>query len=355
MAEEDNDQKTEAPSGKRLEQAREQGNLPISREVASWVMFVSILMVVAWLGPPMTKKLVAILRVFIEMPHAIDLEDRGLQTIIASTLSKVALATCAVFALLLFGAVVGTVAQTGLFASLERLIPDISRLSPARGFNRLFSTHGLIELGKSFAKLIIFGYMVFLTLMPVVADLPAITGHSLMDVLAYMHDRAIHLLVMMLLVFTVVAVADLLFQRFDYIKNLRMTKTEVKDEYKQQEGDPAIKGRLRQIRLEKARRRMMAQVPKADVIVTNPTHFAVALQYDGKKMKAPMVLAKGTDKIAERIRELAEEHKIPLVSNPPLARALYDTVEIDQEIPTQHYRAVAEIISYVYKLRKRRL
>jgi flagellar biosynthetic protein FlhB len=158
----------------------------------------------------------------------------------------------------------------------------------------------------------------------------------------------------MLLVYTVIAVGDFYYQRYTYIKNLRMTKAEVKDEFKQQEGDPMIKGRLRQIRLEKARKRMMAQVPKADVVVTNPTHYAVALKYDNEKMVAPVVLAKGTDKVAERIRAVAQEHKIPTVSNPPLARALYDTVEIDEAIPTAHYRAVAEIISYVYKLKKRK-
>ncbi len=154
--------------------------------------------------------------------------------------------------------------------------------------------------------------------------------------------------------FTVIAAADYFYQNHAYIKSLKMTKAEVKDEYRQQEGDPMIKGRLRQIRLEKARKRMMAQVPKADVVITNPTHYAVALAYDNKKMTAPRVLAKGVNRIAERIREVATEHKIPLVSNPPLARALYDTVEIDEEIPTQHYRAVAEIISYVYKLKKRK-
>jgi flagellar biosynthetic protein FlhB len=133
-----------------------------------------------------------------------------------------------------------------------------------------------------------------------------------------------------------------------------MTKVEVKDELKQQEGDPMIKARLRQLRVEKARKRMMAQVPKADVVITNPTHYAIALQYDVNKMAAPVVLAKGINLIALRIREIAEENRIPLVSNPPLARALHDTVEVDQQIPTQHYRAVAEIISYVYKLRKRK-
>jgi flagellar biosynthetic protein FlhB len=191
-------------------------------------------------------------------------------------------------------------------------------------------------------------------LLPVVNEIPTLTGLSLLDILAYMHSHAVHMIIVLLLIFTVIAVADLYYQRFTYIKNLKMTKAEVKDEFKQQEGDPMIKSRLRQIRIEKARKRMMAQVPKADVVITNPTHYAVALQYDNAKMAAPTVIAKGMNLIATRIRELAEEHKVPLVSNPPLARILYDTVELDQQIPTQHYRAVAEVISFVYKLKKKR-
>jgi flagellar biosynthetic protein FlhB len=175
----------------------------------------------------------------------------------------------------------------------------------------------------------------------------------MLDALAYLYHQAVHLIAYLLLAFTLIAAGDLFYQRWQFIKNLMMTKAEVKDEFRQQEGDPMIKARLRQIRIEKARKRMMAAVPKADVVVTNPTHYAVALQYDNKKMSAPTVLAKGVDRVAERIREVATEHKIPLVSNPPLARVLYDTVDLDQQIPTQHYRAVAEVISYVYKLKKR--
>ncbi len=168
----------------------------------------------------------------------------------------------------------------------------------------------------------------------------------------FLEKKTVYLIAMILLGFTIIAAADLFYTRYSYIKSLRMTKTEVKDEFKQQEGDPMIKSRLRQIRTEKARKRMMAQVPKADVIITNPTHYAVALQYDGASMNAPVVIAKGINLIAERIRDMAQEHRIPLVSNPPLARALHDGVNIDQPIPMQYYRAVAEIISYVYKLRK---
>jgi len=354
MAEEDQDQKTEEPSSKRLSEARERGQLPVSREISAWVLFVGILVVVAWLSPVMASDIIERLRVFIEMPHALNVDDRGLQALLAHTLGSMGIATVAIFLVLAVAAIAGTMVQTGLFASLELIKPDITRLSLRKGFKRLFSSQALVELGKSFAKLVLLGTVAYYTLLPVALSLPSMTGHDLLYVTAYMHNRTVHLIIMLLLTFTVVAIADLFYQRMQFTKNLRMTKTEVKDEYKQQEGDPMIKNRLRQIRMEKARKRMMAQVPKADVIVTNPTHYAVAMQYDATKMAAPVVLAKGTDALALRIKAVAEEHKIAIVSNPPLSRVLYETVEVDEPIPSQHYRAVAELISYVYKLKRKK-
>lgn len=327
MAEEDQDQKTEQPTGKRLDEARERGQLPLSRETSAWVLLLAILVVVAWLGPVMTRRLVEILRVFLEMPHTLELDSRSLQSVLLDTMIQVAMATGLIYLLLLFAAVAGVVVQTGFFASFESLTPDFGRLSPIHGIKRLVSVTSLVELGKSIGKLIVVGFMVFSTLWPVIHEIPNFTGRPLMELLEYLHHQAVHLIIMLLLVFTAIAIGDFYYQRFQYYKNLRMTKAEVKDEYKQQEGDPLIKNRLRQIRMEKARKRMMAQVPKADVIVTNPTHYAVAMQYDNRKMKAPLVLAKGIDQVAVRIREMGEEHKIPIISNPPLARTLYDTVD----------------------------
>jgi len=351
---EDDDQRTEDPTGKRLTEAREQGQLAISREASTWVLFIGIIIVVAGLAPTMAVRLVNTLRVFLEMPQAISLDGNGLQALLAGTLKQVGLATVVVFAVLFASAVLGTMLQTGFFASLESIHPQFNRISPATGLKRLFSSNAIVDLLKSFGKLVVLGGVVFLTLWPVMLSLPASGGHDLMDIVAYLHHEAVHLIIMVVVAFTLIAILDLIYQRHQYIKGLRMTKAEVKDEFKQQEGDPVIKARLRNIRVEKARKRMMAQVPKADVVITNPTHYAVALQYDGGSMAAPVVLAKGVNLIAERIRELADEHKIPLVSNPPLARALYETVELDQEIPTQHYRAVAEVISFVYKLKKKK-
>ncbi len=244
--------------------------------------------------------------------------------------------------------------QTGFFFSLELITPDFSKLAPANGLKRLFSLSALVELGKSLCKLAVLGGLAYVILKPIALQSPQFSGFPVEAILAFLHKNVMHLIEILLLAFTVIAALDLFYTRFQYMRNLRMTKVEVKDELKQQEGDPMIKVRLRQIRMDRARRRMMSQVPKADVVITNPTHYAVALQYDIKKMMAPVVVAKGINLIAERIRDIADDSSVPLVSNPPLARALYDTVEIDQPIPAEHYRAVAEVISYVYKLKKRK-
>jgi flagellar biosynthesis protein FlhB len=355
MAESDQEQKTEQPTGKRLNEAREKGQLPVSREVATWFLFISILIVIAWLAPPMGRRLTMSLRVFLEMPHDISLEGKGIQRALGNVLMQVGLATMVSFALLAVSVVIGTMLQTGFYFNTTRLEMDIKKLFPIQGFKRLFSMASLVELLKSFVKLVVIGAVVFTVLWPLIGNLPYFVGRDIIQSMEFLHKEVIHLIIIMMLVVTVIAVADLLYQRFSYFKGLRMTKQEVKDEHKQMEGDPMIKRRLMSIRLERARKRMMAHVPNADVVVTNPTHYAVALQYDNSKMAAPTVVAKGINLIAERIRDVAEKNAVPLVSNPPLARALYDTVEVDEVISAQHYRAVAEVISYVYKLKRKKL
>lgn len=354
MVDSDKDQKTEAPTGKRIAEAREKGQLPVSREVSAWTLFIAILVIIAWLLPPMASALLAGMRAFIERPDQIRLDGGGLQTAMFGVLTHVGVATFITFVLLGAAVVIGVMAQTGFYFNLNKLQPNLSKLAPIAGLKQLFSTASLVELAKSFVKLVVIGGIVTVIYMPLVHVLPYYIGRDLVEAMLFTRDQVIHLLVVLLVVVTVIAVGDLLFQRFRYFQSLRMTKTEVKDEYKQMEGDPIVKSRLRQIRLAKARKRMIAQVPKADVVITNPTHYAVALQYDNNKMSAPVVLAKGTDRIAARIREVAEENAVPLVSNPPLARALYDTVDIDEAISPSHYRAVAEVISYVYKLKKKK-
>ena len=354
MADQEQDEKTEAPSSKRLDEAREHGQVPVSRETSMWVSLLGVLTVIALAIPSMMRHMADFLRGFLESPHAISIDESGVQALFFQIFGKIALIAGVSFLMLMAAVIAGVMLQTGFFFALDLLTPDFMRLMPSRGLKKLFSLNSLVELGKSMGKLVFLGGMAFLVLAPVAMEAPSFTGFPIEAILAFVYKKAQHLIEMLLLAFTAIAALDLFYTRFQYIKNLRMTKVEVKDEMKQQEGDPMIKSRLRQMRLEKARKRMMSQVPKADVIITNPTHYAVALQYDTAKMAAPIVVAKGINLIAERIRLIAEENKIPLVSNPPLARAIYDTVEVDQQIPTQHYRAVAEVISYVYKLRKRK-
>ncbi|MDR3448632.1 MAG: flagellar biosynthesis protein FlhB [Alphaproteobacteria bacterium] len=354
MADEDEDQKTEQPTGKRLGEARDRGQLPISREASSWGSMLGILTVIGLVLPSAMMKLVDVLRPFIESPESFEVDDRNVQTLLLDSMGQVAMVSGLIFLIMGAAAIFGVMVQTGFFFALDLIGFDLMKLSPMSGVKKLFSPRSLVELGKSMVKMVVMGAAVYAILAPIAMHSPGFAGMALPKVMAFLHSQLVHLIIVMLLIFTLVAAVDLFYTRFQYIKNLRMTKAEVKDEYKQQEGDPKIKSRLRQMRLEKARKRMMSAVPKADVVITNPTHYAVALQYDGVKMTAPVVLAKGINLIADRIRELAEEHRVPLVSNPPLSRALYDTVDVDRQIPAQHYRAVAEVISYVYKLKKRK-
>ncbi len=353
MPEAEQDQKTEEPTDKRLEEARDEGQLPISREISTLFMLLAMFAFVVWFAPAMMGGVATTMRSFIEMPHAFGLEDNGLQGVFIKVLQQIGLVTATVFSIFFIAAVLGTALQTGFYVNPTRLKFDMTRISPQNGFQMIFSANALAELFKSFIKLVVMGWVSVTLLKPLLQSLPLFSGRPLEESMTFLHDESRHLMIVLIGIVIVIAVSDILYQRHRYYKSLRMTKQEIKDEHKQMEGDPMIKARLRQIRIEKARKRMMAKVPKADVVITNPTHYAVALKYDNTKMMAPVVLAKGVDRVAERIRAVATENEVPLVSNPPLARTLYDTVELDHAIKPEHYRAVAEVISYVYKLKKK--
>lgn len=353
MVDTDNDQKTEEPTGKRISDAQQEGQLAISRELATWVMFVSGMIVLAWLGPMLGQKMTGAMRVFLESPHLLSLEGGGLQGVLLGMVSSVAFEAIIVLGLFLGAAILGTMIQTGFYVNTSLIKFDVSKLLSMKGIKGIFSANALMEFAKGFAKMVVMGYVAYLILKPVSRQLPTLVDVPMLQGLAFLHEEVIDVLAILMIIITFIAVGDTLYVRFNYFKGLRMTKQEVRDEHKQMEGDPLVKGRLRRLRMEKARQRMMANVPNADVVITNPTHYAIALQYDNTKMAAPVVVAKGMNKIATRIREMAEEHDVPLVSNPPLARALYDTVDIDEPITPEHYRAVAEVISYVYKIKKK--
>lgn len=351
----DQEQKTEQPTGKKLAEARDQGQLPISREVGTWFLFCGILIVLGFMTPMLGENLLRHLRVFIEVPHALRIGDHGLQKLLADTLLNIGLPLLMIFAILLAASVLGTLTQTGFFASTKPLEFSWEKLSPVRGLKNMVSMAALVELGKGILKFGVIGYVAWLALRPYAVGVDLMIGRDFMGVGEALRQEAFSLMLALMIVVSMVAMIDLFYRRHEYYKSLRMTKQEVKDELKQSEGDPLTKMRIRQIRMDKARKRMMASVPKADVVLTNPTHYAVALRYDTEKMNAPTLVAKGVELIALRIREIAEASSVPIVENPPLTRMLYQTVDIDQEIPPQHYRAVAEVISYVYRLRKKKL
>ncbi len=353
MAGEDDDsQKTEDPTSKRLSDAREKGQVPRSQEVSHWFMILALALVVGIFSPSLTADIGGLLRPFLERPHTMVLDGGGMRDILTGTALGILKVSAIPLALILVAGLAAGTIQNGIIITTEQIQPKLSNIGLKRGFKKLFSSRALADFMKGLLKLAIVGTVVALIVWPDRDDVLVIPTMEVQDMLALVRTEAAKVIVGVLAVMTVITLIDVLYQRFMHHKELRMTKQQIKDEHKQSEGDPLIKGRLRQIRVERARKRMMAAVPEADVVITNPTHFAVALKYDQKSMEAPRVVAKGVDNVALRIREVAEENGVAVVENPPVARALHASVEIDQEIPPEHYKAVAEIIGYVMRLKK---
>lgn len=356
MAEDQDDaQKTEEPTPRKLQQAREKGQLPVSQEVKHWFVLLGALIVIGVFSPSGAQQAAMAFGNYFERLHVIPIDQSSVGQIFINLLSAIGLILMLPIAVLLVLGLAGGVLQTGLLLTTEPITPKLSKISPLAGLKRLFSLKSLVEFGKGVLKIILVGAVCTIVLMPDLGGLDALAGIDPLTLADRYWLLAIKIIGAALAVMSLIAAIDYAFQRADFMKQQRMTMQEVKDEYKQTEGDPMVKGRIRQIRTERARQRMMANVPNADVVVTNPTHFAVALKYDPGEMNAPLCVAKGQDNMALKMREIAEEHGIMVVENPPLARALYPIIEIDQEVPEEHYKAVAEIISYVFRLQRRHL
>ena len=342
-------ERTEAATPKRLQRAREEGNIPISRELVALAGLAAAALVLMLDGASGSAALALRLSRFLTWadlpalagPAGMDEAVRYMMQAAAPLLLAVGVAGA--------GAVL---LQTGFIPRWQALQPDLARLSPRAGLRRLLGSDGWIELGKSLLRLAAGGIAVWLAVRPELISLvsqPARDAHALGP--AVLH-ALLRILLSVLAVMAVLALADIALVRFRHARQLRMSRQDIREEVKENEGDPQIKARIRQIRQQRARRRMLAAVPKATVVVTNPTHYAVALAYEQGKQAAPRVVAKGMDSVAARIREVASAHRVPLVSNPPLARALYQ-VPLDTEIPPEHFQAVAELIAYVWRLNQR--
>lgn len=354
MAEDQDDaSKTEEPTAKRLDDARGRGHVPISQDFKHWMMLGGATAVVGLFGPGMAADLAAAVRPFLEVPHAVPSGMDGMLGAMAGAALQAGLALALPVLVLVIAGIASGLLQNGLMWTTTPLTPDLGKLDPLKGFKRIFSANAPVELAKSLLKIGIIGTVIAAVLLPQLTRPDLFTAMPIDALMAEIFRLTLILLAIVLALQAVVATIDWTYQRWNYARQLRMSRTEVRDEYKQLEGDPAVKARIRSIRMDRARRRMMQAVPTADVVVTNPTHFAVALKYDPAEMSAPRMVAKGADLVALRIREIAEEAGVPVVENPPVARALFASVEIDEEIPPEQYRAVAEIISYVFRLRRK--
>lgn len=351
MADEDKDSKTEQPSQKRLDEAREKGNLANSKELGNFLMLLVLAITVTWFIPSILRNTQILLTPFISDADSFATDKKGLSLI----LYKLAFTSFGIIAMPLIAAIISAIAtsflQHGFVLSAEPMMPKLNKISPIAGLGRIFSMRSLVDFIKNIVKVIAVGTVAFLSVYPELRHVRQLPNESTENMLLFLGMIAGRMTIGVVIAMFFIALFDIIFQRLQHMKSLRMSKQEVKDEYKQSEGDPIIKQRLRRLRMERAQNRMMAAVPKSDVVITNPTHFAVALQYDTKTMSAPIVVAKGQDLIALKIREIAQENNVPVIENPPLARALFSSTDIDKEIPVTHYEAVAKIISYVYQLK----
>lgn len=347
------DDRTEEPTQRKLEQAAEKGDVPRSQEIGTFFVLggftLALLVAAGWSAGAAALSL----RGFLMNAHQVPPDAAGFTAVTRQGVLTGFAALGLPFAFILCAAFAGALIQHKPLWTFEPLAPKFSRLSPMAGAKRMFGPEAWVNFAKGLAKTCLIGTVVSLTLWSQHDRLEAFAQMSVTALLPATLVLAIKLMGAVLALFAVIAIGDVLYQRFTWYQRQRMTRQELKDEFKNSEGNPEVKAKLRQLRAQRVRKRMMAAVPKATVIITNPTHFAVALQYE-PGMSAPLCLAKGVDAIALKIREIAGEHNVPIVENPPLARALYATVEIDDEIPVEHYQAVAEVIGYVLRLKGRR-
>ena len=352
--EEDKDAKTEEPSQRKLEEALEKGQVISSREVNNAFVLIVLTAMLAWVLPLIFNHSAMKLKLVIEHAGQINLDQGQTWNVIRSLVNNAMLALSPLFILVIVAVIFSALVQQGQFTfSFDSLQPDLSRISIFSGLKKIFSTRSVVDLLKNLTKITLVGTFLYLIVQSDIQGLKIYQDMSIGLILSQFHSIVNHVMICTAITAIVLAVVDYSYQRFEYFKSLRMTKHEVKQEHKQSEGDPLIKKRIREIRRDRAQKNIVQNVPQADVIITNPTHYAIAIKYDADSMPAPMIMAKGQDLMAKKIREIADEHDIPLVENAPLARALYKVDEMEY-VPPEHYSAVAKIIGYVYYMNEKK-
>lgn len=352
MSETDREDKTEAPSAKRLRQARERGDVPRSRELAGVAVLGTSVIALLVLGPGVARASMAWMRDALAFdPQLVGQQDR-LLTHSAAMLAGLTVPMLPLLAVALAACFIAPAVMGGFHFSTQALAPNFGRLNPKSGLERMYGREGRVELLRSVLRILLVGAVGFWVVRRALVAMPLLQAMPLETAVADGLGFMLHALAAMVGAMALLAIVDVPYQRWSHHEKLKMTKQEAREEFKENEGNPEVKGKLRQLARQMAQRRMMEAVPTADVIVVNPTHYAVALKYEAGRMRAPKVVALGVDEIALKIREIATAHRVATVAAPPLARALYRNAKLDQEIPVQLYSAVAQVLSYVFQLRR---
>lgn len=349
----DKSDKTEKATPKKRKEARKKGQVLQSREITSAMVLMFVFVTLRIYGGTIYKLIADFMKkVLLEYSQMDDLYMPDiLMRVFVDTVTLMLKCVGPILAVALIAGVIVNYAQVGFLFTLETLSPKFSRINPWSGMKRIFSMHGVVELLKSILKVAVIGYVAYAYLNGEAATVLKMMDMDVISIASYIGITALNVAIRVCVALIILGVADYGYQWWEYEKNLKMSKQEIKEEYKQMEGNPEIKGKIKQKQRQMSMRRMMQEVPKADVIITNPTHYACAVKYDAKESDAPMLIAKGQDYIALRMKDIAREHKVEIVENKPLARTLYDTVEVGKPIPPELYQAVAEVLAFVYGLK----
>lgn len=353
MAEESSSggEKTEAPSGKRRTDFRKKGQVAQSKEVQTAALFTMGLLFWIFYMPNFWNSLSEILAAMWRNIDSFDGTPSSVTNLSFYVVKDMAILLSPLFILVMIVGFFSSIFQIGWLFTTQPLSPDFSKLSPIKGFGRMFSMKSLVDLVKSVLKIVLIAYIAYSTVFDNFEEALVLVDTSVTDTIFYMAKIATLIMAKVCSILILIAAIDFLYTRYEMEEKMKMTKQEVKEEFKEMEGDPYIKSQIRRIQQEMARKRMMADVPDADVVVTNPTHFAVAIKYDALTMDSPVIIAKGADLVAKRIRDIAKENEIPVIENPPVARLLHK-IDLGATIPEELFKAVAEILAHVYSLKK---
>lgn len=350
-------EKTEPATEKKLSDARKEGQVAKSREVANAFGILALFLVIKfWIGTMGTQFLEVFSNIYLKIPEVVrywdgTMPEQDMLVLFREMLLEIMIMIAPILVVGVIIAFLSDIIQVKWKPTAKPLQPKLNKINPISGFKKIFSVNSLVELIKSLAKIGLIVYICYAYLKDKWPVLFLLYDIPLMQAIGLLGEMVTDLGIRIAMIYMIIALADFIYQKVKFSRDMRMTKQEIKEEYKQQEGDPQIKGRIKQKMREVSQRRMMQAVPKADVIITNPTHYAVAILYDAKKYDAPIVVAKGEDYLAYKIKEIAKENDVEIVENKPLARMLYANVDIDQAVPPELYQAVAEVLAFVYHLK----